>query len=106
MWHLTIHRWVGDQAQAAATHLEAHLAWTREQQLAGRILAAGPTRDRSLGIMLHAHMSEDDVHALCRTDPFVSSGFRSYEVIPWDVRHAFGIDAPSQGAPAPPRQGR
>lgn len=93
MWHLALHRWAGDPTEAVETHLEAHLRWVRDQQFAGRILIAGPTPDRSLGIIVLAHMSEDEAHELCRTDPFVAGGFRTYELIPWDVHHAFGIGA-------------
>ncbi|MCX4904664.1 YciI family protein [Streptomyces sp. NBC_00878] len=96
MWHLTLHRWTGDReatVQHALEHLDDHLAWMREQQLAGKVLIAGPTPDKELGIMLFGHMSKQDVHELCRTDPFISAGLREYEVIPWEVHHLLGIGA-------------
>lgn len=78
-----------------AATLADHLEWMREQQLAGRILMAGPTPDRSIdrsmGIMLFRHLETEVVHELCRTDPFVERGHRTFEVIPWDVHHVLGI---------------
>ena len=91
MWHLTLHKWVGDPARAVHEQLEAHLRWMQGQQMAGRILMAGPTPDRSIGIMVFGHMSTDEVDDICRGDPFVAHGFRTYEVIPWDVHHVLGI---------------
>jgi len=91
MWYLTLHRWTGDPAVAVNKALDAHLTWMHEQQLAGRVLMAGPTPDRTLGIIVFGHMSEDALHELCRHDPFVEAGYRNYEVIPWDVHHVLGI---------------
>lgn len=91
MWHLTIHRWVGDPREAITSTLADHLEWMRDQQLAGRILMAGPTLDRSLGIMVFGHLETEVVHQLCRTDPFVERGHRTFEVIPWDVHHVLGV---------------
>lgn len=91
MWHLTMHRWVGEPREAIESSLADHLAWMHEQQTAGRILMAGPTPDRSMGIMVFGHLERDDVDAICATDPFVARGFRTYEVIPWDVHHVLGI---------------
>jgi uncharacterized protein YciI len=91
MWYLTLHRWVGDRAQAVEDRLPAHLAWMHEQQLAGRVLMAGPTPDRELGIIVFGHMSEDNVDELCRSEPFIVGGYREYDVIPWEVHHLLGI---------------
>ncbi len=90
MWYLTLHRWIGDR-ESAMKVLGEHLSWMRDQQLAGNIIAAGPTPDRELGIMVLRNMSRDEVDAICGTDPFIRAGFRAYEVIPWEVHHLLGI---------------
>jgi uncharacterized protein YciI len=90
MWHLTLHRWTGDRAEAMKL-LERHRSWMRHQQLAGRIIVAGPTPDREMGIMVFGHMTRAELDEICRTDPFVEGGYREYEAIPWDVHHVLGI---------------
>jgi len=68
MWHLTLHRWTGDRAEAMKL-LERHRSWMRHQQLAGRIIVAGPTPDREMGIMVFGHMTraELDEISACRS---------------------------------------
>jgi len=90
VFNLTIHKWIGDREEAM-TLLDTHLAWMRDQQRSGTIIAAGPTVDRELGIILLRHMSRDEVDAIFNTDPFVVGGYRSYEVIAWDAHHVLGI---------------
>jgi len=91
MWYLTLHRWTGDRERAIAEALPAHLTWMREQQLAGRVLIAGPSPDRELGIIVVGSMPRDAVDDLFRDEPLVAGNFRNYEVIGWDVHHLLGI---------------
>ena len=91
MWYLTLHRWVGDREEAVRNHLDSHLSWMHEQQVAGRVLIAGPTPDLEVGIIVFGHMSREDLDELCRHEPFVAAGHRQYEVIPWEVHHLLGI---------------
>ncbi|MTD55262.1 YciI family protein [Amycolatopsis pithecellobii] len=96
MWHLTTHRWVGSQATAVAAAIKdgtlaAHLTWMREQQLAGKVLMAGPANRFELGIIVFGHLSEEAVHELCRSEPLIAAGYRNYDSIAWDVHHVLGI---------------
>ncbi|MFG1609774.1 YciI family protein [Actinoplanes sp. NPDC049265] len=96
MWYLTVHRWRADQRTAIAGAIEdgtlaRHLTWMREQQIAGRVLMAGPSPDRTLGIIVFGHLPEEIVHELCRSEPMVAAGHRAFEVTPWDVHHVLGI---------------
>ncbi|WP_275560617.1 YciI family protein [Streptomyces sp. 5-6(2022)] len=91
MWYLTLHRWSGDRERAIEEALGDHLAWMHHQQLTGRILMAGPSPDRGLGIIVVGHMRREAVDDLFRSEPFVAGGFREYEVIPWEVHHLLGI---------------
>lgn len=90
MWHLTIHRWT-TQPSGVPPYLAEHLAWMQDQQLGGRVLAAGPSADGTLGIIVFGHMPLAEVVALCSCEPFVARGVRTFDVIPWDVHHAFGV---------------
>jgi uncharacterized protein YciI len=90
VWHLTLHRWTGDRPQDMEL-LESHLKWMRYQQVAGTIIAAGPTPDREMGIMVFGHMTRAELDEICRTDPFIAGGHREYEAIPWEVPHLLGI---------------
>jgi uncharacterized protein YciI len=91
MWFLTLHRWTGDRQEAIRSSLDDHLAWMRKQQLAGKVLIAGPTPDQTLGIIVFGHMSAADVDELCSQEPFIARGYRECEVIPWEVHHLLGI---------------
>ena len=91
MWYLTLHRWVGDPRPAIAEKLSAHLAWMGEQQLAGRVLIAGPAENREVGIIVLGHMPRAAVDDLLRTEPFIAGGHRGYEVFAWDVHHLLGV---------------
>jgi len=109
MWYLTLHRWTGDRERAIAQALPAHLAWMRDQQLAGRVLIAGPSPDRELGIIVVSHMSREAVDDLFRDEPLIAGGFRDYEVIGWDVHHLLGIggfDVPTITAMTASEDGR
>jgi uncharacterized protein YciI len=91
MWFLTLHRWTGDRHEAIRSSLDDHLAWLRQQQLARKVLIAGPTPDETLGIIVFGRMSQADVDELCSQEPFIARGFREYEVIAWDVHQLLGI---------------
>jgi uncharacterized protein YciI len=91
MWYLTLHRWVRDREDAIKSSFDDHLAWLREQQLAGKVLISGPSHDGDLGIIVFGHMSKPDLDALCRHEPFVARGYREYEVVAWDVHQLLGI---------------
>lgn len=91
MWHLTLHRWIGDPQDAIEEKLDEHLAWMRTQQLDGTVVAGGPSSDGNLGIIVFGHSSRDDVDELLRHEPFISAGLRQCEVIDWEVHHLLGI---------------
>jgi uncharacterized protein YciI len=97
MWYLTLHRWVGDQEEAIKTSLDDHLTWIREQLLAGKLLIAGPSPDRGVGIIVFGHMSANELDELCRQEPFIARGYRDYEAIPWEVHQLLGIDVTQSG---------
>jgi uncharacterized protein YciI len=101
MWYIAIHRWTGDPREALPM-IPTHRAWVLEQENAGKILASGPTPDKSLGIMLFRAESSDEVEKLCESEPLIAAGKRTVEIIPWDVHEIFGIDLlnPREGAPA------
>jgi uncharacterized protein YciI len=90
MWHLAIFDWTGDP-HAALDLLPAHLDWIRREQLAGRMLFAGPSDDGDKGIIVFGHMDRAAVETLCESDPFVADGHRRYTLITWDVHQALGV---------------
>ncbi|MEU5852889.1 YciI family protein [Saccharopolyspora shandongensis] len=70
----------------------------RRCRQAGRIIAAGPTPDHEIGIIVLGHLSEAELHEACGGDPFVAHGYRSYEAMPWEVHHVLGIGGFDQQA--------
>jgi uncharacterized protein YciI len=91
MWYLTLHRWTGGRTSAGREAIAEHLTWMREQQRAGKVLIAGPTPDHELGIIVFGHMPEAELHELCRTEPLIAAGLRTYDAHPWEVHHLLGI---------------
>jgi uncharacterized protein YciI len=91
MWYLTLHRWFGDRDEAINSSLDDHLAWMREQQLAGKVLFSGPSLDGELGIIVFGHMSRAEFDHLSSQEPFVARGYRGFEVIAWEVHQLLGI---------------
>lgn len=59
----------------------------------GSVLLAGPSADMELGIVVFRAVDRAGAVRLCRTDPFVAAGYRTYELITWDVHQIFGINA-------------
>jgi uncharacterized protein YciI len=94
MWYLTSHRWGGDPEEAIKGSLDDHLSCVREQERAGKLLIAGPSPDRSVGIIGFGHMSTAyELDELCSHEPFIARDDRKYEAIPWDVHQLLGIAA-------------
>ena len=67
-----------------------HLAWAIEQEAAGRIFMTGPLKSDDeekgpSGLTVFRVASLDEADALARTDPFVSEGVNSVQVLPWTV---------------------
>lgn len=97
-WHLTLHHG-GDSFLEAIekrdprlhSALQEHFTWLRERHNSGRVLFSGPSSDAKMGIVLYANLSTAEVEADVQTEPFVKAGFRTVEVIPWDIHEAFGL---------------
>jgi uncharacterized protein YciI len=68
-------------------HLEAHRAYLRELETAGRLLASGPLEPRVGGaLLLRFPPAEEPLVALARVrdgDPFTRLGLASYELLQW-----------------------
>ena len=67
-----------------------HLAWATEQEAAGRIFLTGPLTSQDegkgpSGLTVFRVGSLDEADALARTDPFVTDGVNSVQVLPWKV---------------------
>ena len=97
-WHLTLHSATDEFRRAAAARddaivstLEAHLAWNRERHLDGRILFSGPNMQTMMGIIVYGRLSTEEVESDLETEPFIAAGWRTVEVIQWDVHQIMGI---------------
>ena len=72
------------------TTFARHLAWATEQEAAGRIFLTGPLappdeEKGASGLTVFRVGSLDEADALARTDPFVTEGVNSVQVLPWTV---------------------
>ena len=98
MWYLTIQRWTVDRQTAISELLREHVDWMDEHLRAGTVLMAGPSADMELGIVVLRAADPAEADRICRTEPFVAAGYREYDLIAWDVRQLFGVNA----SPRPP----
>jgi uncharacterized protein YciI len=89
MWYLIIRHDVTPRQTWAAT-LDDHLAWMREQHLAGKILFSGPTSDIRTGIYVVRAADGDAARAVASSDPFTRDGDCRFDMYEWDVRQALG----------------
>lgn len=67
---------------AVDARLDQHLEWLGQQYTEGRVLASG-RRDPRTGGVIVCRGGRDAVEAIVATDPFVTSGVATAEVIPF-----------------------
>ncbi|HEV7942059.1 MAG TPA: YciI family protein [Solirubrobacteraceae bacterium] len=82
---ILIYEYVPDILERRGEHREAHLAWLREWQTDGWLLAAGAFGNPpSGGLFLLA--ADADVQAMVDGDPYVKAGLvASWRIEPWTV---------------------
>ena len=74
--------------------MRTHVAWLDEQYAAGRFLVSGRRIPRTGGVILARGDDREEIEALAATDPFVSGGVASCEVIQFRASQtATGLDA-------------
>lgn len=71
--------------------LDLHLAWMKEQHLAGRIMMSGPSPDLRFGMYLIIAGSREEADRIAASDPYTAAGDSSYELTEWNVRQIMGI---------------
>ncbi|RIA37727.1 uncharacterized protein YciI [Hephaestia caeni] len=69
---------------AVDAQLKAHVAWLRARFDDGVFLIAG-RRDPRVGGVIVAHGAADKVAEVAGTDPFVTSGVATVEVVPFNA---------------------
>jgi uncharacterized protein YciI len=67
-----------------------HVAWATEQEAAGRMFLSGPLVSHNdekgpSGLTVFRVGSLDEAEALVRTDPFITEGVNSVQVLPWTI---------------------
>jgi uncharacterized protein YciI len=58
-----------------------HMAWLNEQYEAGRFLVSGRRIPRTGGVIVARGDDRDEIEALAATDPFVSGGVATCEIV-------------------------
>ena len=61
--------------------MREHVAWLEQQYDAGRFIVSGRRIPRSGGVILARGDDREEIEALAATDPFVSGGVATCEVI-------------------------
>lgn len=63
--------------------LVAHVDRLADLDDAGRLIAAGPFTDGSGGLILARFDTPEDAQAFADAEPFVTGGWETIEVVPW-----------------------
>jgi uncharacterized protein YciI len=73
--------------------MREHVAWLNEQYAAGRFLVSGRRIPRTGGVILTRGDDRGEIEALAASDPFVSGGVATCDVIQFrDSQSAPGLD--------------
>jgi uncharacterized protein YciI len=73
--------------------MRAHVAWLDEHYAAGRFLVSGRRIPRTGGVILARGDDREEIEALAATDPFVSGGVATCEVVQFRASQtAAGLD--------------
>ena len=74
--------------------MRKHMAWLDEQYAAGRFIVSGRQIPRTGGVILARGDDREEIEALAASDPFVSGGVATCEVIQFRASQtADGFDA-------------
>jgi uncharacterized protein YciI len=74
--------------------MRKHMAWLNEQYAAGRFVVSGRRIPRTGGVILARGADLEEMEALAATDPFVSGGVATCEVVHFRASQtADGFDA-------------
>jgi uncharacterized protein YciI len=74
--------------------MRKHMAWLNEQYAAGRFLVSGRQIPRTGGVIIARGDDRAQIEALAASDPFVSGGVATFEVIEFRASQtAPGLDA-------------
>jgi len=65
--------------------VEAHVAFLRELEREGRLVLAGPLRDRDAGMIVIRAESLLAAESIAARDPFITSGARTAELMTWEM---------------------
>jgi uncharacterized protein YciI len=71
--------------------LDLHLAWMKEEHVAGRILMSGPSPDLRYGMYLIVAGSREEAERIAASDPYTAAGDSSFELTEWNVRQIMGV---------------
>ena len=99
MWYLGMRRNLQPREQWTVT-LDEHLAWMRQQHLAGSIVMSGPTPDRRLGLYLIRAASRAEAEQIAESDPFTAAGYCTFDLVEWEVHQILGAGPFTEAAQA------
>ncbi|MFA6028239.1 MAG: YciI family protein [Elusimicrobiota bacterium] len=67
------------------TLVEKHVAHLEDLDDAGKLVLCGPFKDFKGGMVVVKAGSADEARRIAESDPFVKSGFESYELRTWEL---------------------
>jgi uncharacterized protein YciI len=73
----------GPNAEAFGEHVEGHLDFLLAQMKAGKLLYAGPFREKTAGLSIFKMTDPGEVEKLIKQDPVVREKVLSYRIEKW-----------------------
>lgn len=77
---------------------DAHLAWMQTKHASGQVVMSGPVVGGGLAMYLIRETDRDAALKVAESDPFVSAGHCSFELLEWRVHQIMGVGAFGEAA--------
>lgn len=68
-------------------YYRGHVRHLQELERSGQLVMCGPFSDAPGGMVIIRAESREEAVAIAERDPYILSGFRSYELRTWDLPH-------------------
>lgn len=72
--------------EKSTTHRQAHLDYIEEMRAQNHIFLFGKLTDGAGGLIIYQGDNLNEIEALVKADPYVTTGARDYAIHPWDMK--------------------
>ncbi|HLQ96981.1 MAG TPA: YciI family protein [Pseudogracilibacillus sp.] len=72
--------------EKSTSHRQAHLDYVEQMREENHIFLYGKLKDGAGGLIIYQGEDLQDIEALVKNDPYVTTGARDYMIHPWDMK--------------------